>query len=129
MTVRRYVKRGGGHVYVAVCEGMLCVKIGFTTSPIVRAKTLSSCMRANVEFFFLTDKSPVAFKVERRAHQLLSDASLSGEWFNVSAWKAMEAVKRAEVDVADGWKWPRMACHDARRGKSRAPQGLAGEVD
>lgn len=125
MIMRRYVRRGGGHVYVAVCDGMLCVKVGFTTEPEARVELLSYRMRADVEFFHLTDKLPDAFKVEKRAHQLLSHASLGGEWFNVSAWKAVDAVRRAEIDVASGWRWPRMACHDVRKGSvnrnSRTP--------
>lgn len=122
----KHVRKGGGHVYVVTCLARSGVKVGFTCTPARRAENLSFSLRSRVCVEYVGDKSLMSFRVERRAHQILAHAALGKEWFDVPVAVAIEAVKQAESDVLDGWKWPRMACHDApRRVKASPNQRLA----
>lgn len=122
----KHVRNGGGHVYVVTCQSRRGVKVGFTCTMARRADNLSFSLRSRVCVEYVGDKSLISFRVERMAHQILAYAALGKEWFDVPASVAIDAVMQAELDVRAGWKWPRMACHDApRRGKTAPDQRLA----
>lgn len=103
-------------VYVATSPNLDGVKVGWTTEPEVdrRRVKLEVQFRAPMRIEFVTRRFADAFRVERRAHQILARKAIGKEWFLVGVYDAIQAIEEATRDVADGWVWPRMACHDAR---------------
>lgn len=112
----RYQRRGGAVVYIAVARWRYGVKIGCSTVPVVRRVILEYEHKTRVRLVYATDPIMDAYKVERRSHQLLAASAKGGEWFSVDIPTAKSVVRRARRDVARGWVWPRMACHNARLG-------------
>ena len=118
---RRYHRCGGAHVYIAVARWRYGVKIGFSTRPVQRRVDLEQAHKARVNMVYATGLRMDAFKVERRAQQILGAKARGGEWFAVDIDTAKRVVRRAQRDVESGWSWPRMPCHDARLGSKKGP--------
>jgi len=122
----RYQRRGGAVVYIAVARWRYGVKIGFSTVPVVRRAILEYENRTPVRLVYATDPIMDAVRVERRSHQILAAAARGGEWFAVDIATAKAVVRRAQRDVANGWRWPRMLCHDVRLGNKFPTEKVAG---
>lgn len=120
--VPKYQRCGGAVVYIAVARWRYGVKIGYSTVPVVRRGILEYECKTPVRLVYATDPIMEAVRVERRSHQLLASAARGGEWFAVDIATAKSVVRRARQDVARGWRWPRMVCHDVRLGSKKPPK-------
>jgi len=89
------------NVYVIASEGGMC-KIGKANDPQKRVRELStgSPYRLTVAHTFPLESQFRCFEVERAAHERLAEKRMSGEWFNVTADEAADAV-RAEIAKLD----------------------------
>jgi len=112
----RHIRRGGGQVYVVGSPRRLGVKIGWSTTLDRRLVVLAASLKSPVELLYATEKMLHGYRVERRAHELLIDRRLGHEWFDADLPEAKDAIRRAEADVLSGWEWPRLKCHDVRKG-------------
>ncbi|MEY4641112.1 MAG: hypothetical protein RLZZ227_1106 [Pseudomonadota bacterium] len=103
-----------GHVYLLSCGEH--VKIGKAERPWRRLEELrrrSAPVRPVM--LYCTDLLPEPTLVESRAHQLLADRRLDGEWFSIDPDEAQAAIKQAVRDVRGGWKFPSLS---VRRGRA-----------
>ena len=90
------------HVYVVDDEAGGC-KIGVSAAPYLRLADLQRERKAKLRLIAVCQcPTGRAWTVERRAHRLLADRRLAGEWFDVSAEQAIEAVSRALAMVEAG---------------------------
>lgn len=90
------------HVYVVDDETGGC-KIGVSAAPYRRLADLQRERDAKLRLIAVCQcPTGRAWTVERQAHRLLADRRLSGEWFDVSAGQAIEAVSRALAMVEAG---------------------------
>jgi hypothetical protein len=78
------------------------VKVGVSQHPDYRCSTLEKERGRSLSIRYTTDtfERPAAFSVERRAHEILSDYRLEGEWFSCSAQDAVNAIAAAVDEVA-----------------------------
>lgn len=95
------------HVYVAG-SGRGPKKVGVATSPARRLRALATGHGRPLKLLFSAAVPPdvAVTDVERRAHWLLRDRKTHGEWFDVSAKAAIDAVERAIADGGAGEKEP-----------------------
>lgn len=86
-------KEWGNYVYVMQCEAGP-VKIGVATSVVARCAMIQTGnpYKVSVVAAFMCGRS---VKVERKAHKILAEKRMSGEWFDASAVEAVEAVQQA----------------------------------
>jgi len=87
------------------------VKIGYSTDPAKRLKTLQA--KSDCELFVLGKwaiHGRRALCIERYVHWLLRDKHFTGEWFNASREEAAEAVRlaMAEEDLDQVYPIPRV---------------------
>lgn len=87
------------HLYV-ISHPAGAVKIGIAGDPRRRLSALqiASPVKLKTEFSAPCDEQ-TAKKIEARAHSILSGHRQSGEWFSVTAAEAIDAVRRAIVEV------------------------------
>lgn len=95
------------HVYVAG-SGKGPKKVGVAIDPPRRLRALATGHGRPLRLLF---SAPVpaefaAMDVERRAHWLLRERKTHGEWFDVSAKAAIDAVERAIAEGGAGEKEP-----------------------
>lgn len=77
-------------------------KIGSTGNPRLRAYHLRRKTGLPVEIVHLTKATSAGELVEIAAHWLLADSHIGGEWFNVTAEQAIEAVAEASIQIEAG---------------------------
>jgi hypothetical protein len=104
-----------GFVDVVTNPDFSSVKIGFTTR-LVEARVRKDFQAAAPKPYDISYRRLIsrARQVERRAHQLLNDHRVRGEWFEVSAEVARTAVDQAVAEVEGVTTWE-------RRGPTKAP--------
>lgn len=88
------------HVY-AMQRADGAVKVGISTNPDSRKKTVAVEVRQSVNVSFAIPPRSDARAVEIAAHKLLRDKHETGEWFFVSVEEAMAAISLA-VDIVEG---------------------------
>lgn len=78
------------------------VKIGWSTNPDERLKTLRSARGIPLALVYVerADDCGVAFAIERECHAALSKRRMLGEWFQITADEARQAIKGAVKTVA-----------------------------
>jgi uncharacterized protein (DUF4415 family) len=76
---------------IGVFEGP--VKIGFTKSPRERLSTIKTASPVSVQMLACFDVGDLHSEVERTMHFILRDERQSGEWFNITADRAIEAIE------------------------------------
>jgi hypothetical protein len=82
-------------------------KIGIAANPALRLRALrTGNSRAISLLFSAPAPEGLATNIERRAHWLLRDKKTNGEWFDVSAKAAIDAVQRAIDEGGAGEKEP-----------------------
>jgi hypothetical protein len=81
---------------VYVLSDGVAVKIGIAIRPLHRLRALQTGHARRLAMEFILDTTAPR-EVERRAHALLCEYRLSGEWFAVSAQTAIDAVLRAFI--------------------------------
>ncbi|GAC1508460.1 MAG: hypothetical protein NVS1B6_15850 [Steroidobacteraceae bacterium] len=93
-------------VYIATQPNGL-YKIGYSRNPEQRRLTLSAVEKAPV-WMFRSFARPAgdAYEIEQRAHAILSEYCVHGEWYAVSFKRAVWAIERAIRD-ADRVAWQR----------------------
>jgi hypothetical protein len=74
------------------------MKIGIAIRPERRISTLRTSSSAPLAVEFLGE-CEMAAQLEARAHRILAQANLCGEWFSVSARQAIDAVMRAAAEL------------------------------
>lgn len=107
-------------------------KIGIAMAPDLRVRELQSGNPAKLHIALTLDTGEhLAAKVERRAHWILKDRHLSGEWFDVAQSEAAAAVKQALSDVQNGIETPlKPQNHAESRVRSiRLPDELWADLD
>jgi hypothetical protein len=77
-----------GYIYIMLDQATSYVKIGWSTNPTFREKTLQSQKPSII----LVDKFPGTRKEERNIHKALSDKRVRGEWFAVSPEFAINTI-------------------------------------
>jgi hypothetical protein len=99
---------GIGFVYVVTNPDFSSVKIGFTTR-LVEARVGKDFQTAAPKPYGISYRRLIsrARQVEHRAHQLLNDCRVRGEWFEVSAEVARIAVDQAVAEVEGVITWER----------------------
>lgn len=80
---------------VYVMDDGLHRKIGISDNPAVRAKEVRRSAPVRVVF---AQEAPECRRVERKAHLILADRHVGGEWFSVSIEEAVDVVMRAMND-------------------------------
>lgn len=98
--------RGGAHVYV-VMDGDGKAKIGRTSYPESRLKSLQGKDRKHLTMPYLSPNTLLAALVELRAQTLVADRFIKNEWFQLSCEEAKAAIEQAIVDVDNGWRAPK----------------------
>jgi Meiotically up-regulated gene 113 len=119
------------YVYV-ISAGEAAVKVGLATRPAERLSALQTAHYQHLTLFYsIACTAHEAVEVERRAHQILKDKRLSGEWFSVTPEEAKSAVDRAkELILASGVsakvrKLPEIRAREISN--DRAPLKLTGD--
>lgn len=80
-------------------------KVGIARNPESRLRQLRTGSSRRLELLFSAPAPDgLATDIERRAHWLLRDKKASGEWFNVGAKEAIDAVQRAIAEGGSGEK-------------------------
>lgn len=78
-------------------------KIGIALRPALRVREIQTgnpaALRVALEF---DPEECAALQVERRAHWLLHEVRLNGEWFDATPEQAIAAVRQALIDVRNG---------------------------
>ena len=82
---------------IAPVRGQWPVKVGVSWDPVKRLNTLqtSHWERLRVLRFWYCRSRPAAFRLEKRAHEILSVRLLLGEWFDIDVSAAEKVIKRA----------------------------------
>jgi hypothetical protein len=94
-----YVKE---FVYVIGCDDHP-VKIGFSTNVLNRLSALQTGFHRPLVLFHCVETPPGhGRKIERLCHQRLANYRLSGEWFDVTPYRAFDMLKMLvdELDVS-----------------------------
>jgi len=82
-------------------------KIGIAARPALRKQSLQGGNPARLKVSAAVDPGEFpAGKVEKRAHYILRDDRLVGEWFNVTADEAVKAIHQAVEDLRSGVPQP-----------------------
>jgi hypothetical protein len=94
---------GDVSVYV-ISAGESAVKVGLATRPDERLRALQTAHYQRLSLFssIVCTGAAEAIEVEQRAHRLLKDKHLHGEWFDVLPLEAKEVVERALSEVRSG---------------------------
>lgn len=81
-------------IYVIVSDNGP-VKVGITNDPKRRLKWFQSASPDKMTLAYVASVGADARAIERKAHGLLKEHRLKGEWFDTSAWRAAEAISAA----------------------------------
>lgn len=87
----------GSFVYVATGHNM--VKIGVTSNPSARLANLQTGNAFPLNFAFLCVARDNGYTIEAKAHELLAQYRLEGEWFDVAPELAIAAVTGAAAQL------------------------------
>lgn len=108
------MKQRPQRVYVMESEIGL-VKLGISENPEARCRTIQGTTGIRLKLAHSGDGRIDAKAVEFAAHALLKEKRRTGEWFDVTAAEAIEAIKTAEETI----EWNR----NNRRARGRPPSG------
>ena len=96
-----FKQKRASYVYVIEC-GQNKTKVGVSNDPGSRLLALQTANPSRISIYFTLPciSSRLAYKIENRAHAILVDRRLTGEWFSCSASEAVLAVAEAALTVA-----------------------------
>jgi hypothetical protein len=96
------------------------VKVGIATNPRARLSQLRTASAVPLHLDFAAETEGDARALERRAHALLAERRLAGEWFAVDSREAVAAVRRAAQEL--GFTLRRTGMSSARHPPARTPR-------
>jgi hypothetical protein len=96
------------------------VKVGIATNPRARLSQLRTASAVPLHLDFAAETEGDARALERRAHAILAERRLAGEWFNIDSREAVAAVRRAAQELGVALYGPRTS--SARHPPARTPR-------
>jgi len=127
---RKLTKRDTTIYVIGAAKGLK--KIGLAYNPATRLKAIQTGHGAALSILHARPvHSDLASDVERRAHWLLQEGRVHGEWFRVSVAAARQAVDRAIAEDGQGEKANPAVGRPAlnvEETKVRLPAGVKGRI-